>query len=92
MRENWREFINTCIESEHKKYSKTEEARHRKELDLHYYELLDTNLTRDQRVMVDEVMFARCVALERDGERLYEQGMRDAVWLLKKLGVFGVEV
>lgn len=92
MREQWEEFVVNRIEGERRYYNKTEEGRRRRTEEMQMYARLETNLTPEQNVMVDEVMFARCVALELDGERLYQQGMRDAIWLLKKLGVLELSV
>ena len=89
MRDDWFEFINARMESERAQYGKTEEYRHRRVVEAQQEEMLETNLTKDEKHMVDEVMFARCLSLERDGERLYQQGMRDCVEVLRELGVIG---
>ncbi len=91
MRQNWNEIIALSLEEERQQYAKTEAGQYRRKLDLQMHEMLETNLTHDQKNMVDEVMFARCVALEKDGERFYQKGMKDAIWLLKKLGVIDME-
>ncbi|WP_409966912.1 hypothetical protein RFF05_09730 [Bengtsoniella intestinalis] len=89
MNQDWFEFINARMETEREQYGKTEEYRHRRVIEIQQEEMLETNLTKDEKHMVDEVMFARCLSLERDGERLYQQGMRDCVGVLKELGVIG---
>ena len=89
MNQDWFEFINARMETERDQYGKTEEYRHRRVIEIQQDEMLETNLTKDEKLMVDEVMFARCQSLERDGERRYQQGMRDCVEVLKELGVLG---
>lgn len=92
MRENWDEFLSECVEDRRRMYRRSPQEVNQKALNLQMEELLETNLTPEQKHVVDEVMFARCVAIEEDGERLYQQGMRDGVWLLRKLGVLGLDV
>lgn len=89
MRDYWEEFISEYCENQRSAYMKTEAGRHRRATDLANYELLENNLTHDQRVMVDDIMFDRCVALEKEGERLYQQGLKDGIWLVQKLGMLG---
>lgn len=49
--------------------------------------MLDTNLTKDQRELMDEVLFEIGVMSEEDGSRLYEQGMKDCAMVLRALGI-----
>ena len=89
MRENWDEFMSECCENQRAAYMKTEAGRQRRAIDLANYERLEHKLTSDQQAMVDAIMFERYVALEQEGKRLYEQGMKDGIWLVQKLGVLG---
>lgn len=50
-------------------------------------EMLTTNLTHGGKEMVDEVLHELDLASERETALRYRQGMRDCVWLLKRLGV-----
>ena len=49
--------------------------------------MLTTNLTKDEKDMVEEVLFEFGLAAEHETELLYQQGLKDCVWLLKNLGV-----
>ena len=49
--------------------------------------MLTTNLTKEEKVMVEEVLFELGVAADHESESLYQQGLKDCVWLLKNLGV-----
>ena len=48
---------------------------------------LTTNLTIDEKIMVDEVLFELGMAKDHESQRLYEQGMKDCVMILRKLRV-----
>ncbi len=50
-------------------------------------EMLDTNLTKTEKVMVEEVLFEIGAKQEHNASILYQNGMRDCVCILKKLGV-----
>ena len=86
---NWNNFIDECIETELRTYRKTTESRHRQTIETQMDEMLDTNLTNEQKTMVEDVLFAKACMQEQDGKRLYQQGMRDCVAVLKNLGVLG---
>ncbi|WP_409966876.1 hypothetical protein RFF05_09485 [Bengtsoniella intestinalis] len=92
MKDLWTEFVEGCVEHHDRTYRETEAFRYRHEVELQMDDLLHNSLTRSQKVMVDEVLFAQSSAQGDDCERLYQQGMKDAVWLLKKLGLLGLEV
>lgn len=67
-------------------YRQSKEYAYRKIREEHIEEMLDTNLTKDQRELIDEVLFEFGVMREEDGNRLYEQGMKDCVMVLRELG------
>ena len=89
MTPSWDEFIIDRIDQESAVYRTTKEYRHRKTVEDQMDEMLTTNLTQSERTLVDEVLFAKGLMQEQDGERLYRQGMRDCVAVLKELGVLG---
>lgn len=49
--------------------------------------LLNSDLTSQQKTLVDEVLYELSLSAERQSEIAYRQGLRDGVWLLKNLGV-----
>lgn len=85
--EVWTEMIQDLVEANFNEYKQSREYqlrhRHQEQVD----EMLTTNLTKDEKIMVDEVMFELGAATERDGTRLYQQGMKDCVMILKTMGV-----
>ncbi len=87
MRADWNEFVTNRIDYAQGTYRKTLEFRHRQTVEAQMEEMLTTCLTKDEKTMVDEVLFAKGLMLEQDGERLYRQGMKDCVAVLKELGV-----
>ena len=88
MRENWDEFMSECCENQRMMYRKTEAGRQRKEVNLQMEELLNSYLTTEQKAIVDDVMLEHSFEAEQNDERLYQQGMKDGIWLMKKLGGF----
>lgn len=89
MNQEWNEFVEGRIEHERLAYIKTNEAEHRRTVENQMDEMLDTNLTKSERAMVEDVLVSRLVTAEGDSKRLYRQGMRDCVAVLKELGVLG---
>ena len=59
------------------------QKQRRQEIDM----LLYTNLLDEQKRLVDEILGELGLANERESEVVYQQGLRDSVWLLKHLGV-----
>ena len=49
--------------------------------------MLTTNLTRDQKDMIDEVLLELGLGQKRETELIYRQGLKDCVWLLGNLGL-----
>ncbi len=83
----WVEFIEAMVEANGREHRKTKEFElwneKRNEIDKY----LENNLTRDQKVVVEEAMVEIGCMSDFDGIRLYEQGMKDCVVLLRRLGV-----
>lgn len=85
--EEWNKFLSNLQSCTLKNLQITKEYEyHRKRLE-HIDEILTTNLTRDQKDMIDEVLFELGLAAEHETEILYQQGLKDCVWLLKNLGM-----
>ena len=85
--EEWNEFLNNLWSCALKKLQTTKEYDYLKQRREQIDEMLTTNLTRDQKDMVEEVLFVFGLAAEHETEILYQQGLKDCVWLLKNLGV-----
>lgn len=83
----WNEFLHNLLSCSVKKLQDTKEYEYRKARREQLEEMLDTNLTMDQKDMVDEVLFEFGLAAEQEAGLLYRQGLKDCVWLLKNLGV-----
>ena len=50
-------------------------------------EFLTTNLTADQKILVEEILFEIGMTEERQQQILYKQGVMAGVWMLKQMGV-----
>ena len=85
--EEWNEFLNHLLSCSLKNLQATKEYKYLKARREHIDEMLTTNLTKDEKDMVDEVLFEFGLAAEHETELLYHQGLKDCVWLLKSLGV-----
>ena len=75
MNQDWFEFINARMETEREQYGKTEEYRHRRVIEIQQEEMLETNLTKDEKLMVDDGL---CWRIEEIGgyRIIVEQGFR----------------
>lgn len=85
--EEWNEFLGNLLSCNLKGLQTTREYEYRRERQEHIDEMLTTNLTSDQKNMVDEVLYELGLEAEHETETLYRQGLMDCVWLLKNLGV-----
>ena len=85
--EEWNEFLSNLLSCSVKNLQATKEYEYRRGRQEHIDEMLTTNLTKDEKDMVDEVLFEFGLAAEHENELLYQQGLKDCVWLLKNLGV-----
>lgn len=86
-REEWNEFRDNLLINAIESYRHTPEyeyiKKQREEIEL----MLHSNLTTDQEELVEECLFDIAAMAERESEVAYRQGLKDGVWLLKKLGV-----
>jgi len=85
--DEWNEFLNNMTTVGLEEYKKSKEYEYLddklKEMD----NLLCNELTEDQKICVDEVMFEIGVASDREKEILYKQGIKDCIFILKELKV-----
>ena len=85
--EEWNEFLGNLLSCALKELQATKEYEYRRKQQEHIDEMLTTNLTRDQKDMIDEVLFELGVAQEREAELVYRQGLKDCIWLINNLGL-----
>ena len=82
----WDEFLENLLSDIIEKH-RTSNEYHRQRLS-QIDELMTTNLTTDQKFLVDDILFEFGLEAEREMEIVYRQGLKDCVWMLKSLGVF----
>ena len=85
--EGWLEFLNNMLTNFIQAKKETQEGELLSQRKKHINDMLDSVLMEDQKVFVDNVMFELGLAADRELEDVYQQGMRDTVWILKNLGV-----
>ena len=85
--EEWNEFLSNLLSNAIAGYKNSKEYEYRKQFQKQIDEFLTTNLTCDQKTSIEEILFEFGTAAERESEVVYQQGLRDCVWLLKSLGV-----
>lgn len=85
--EEWNEFLGNLVSNAIAEHKSSKEYEYRKQRQAQIDELLTTNLTYNEKTMVEEVLFELALAAERETEVVYRQGLQDCVWLLKSLGV-----
>ena len=85
--EEWNEFLTKMLACALKNLQATQEYECREQRRKQIDEMLTTNLTYDEKDLVDEVLFELGSAAKHETELLYQQGLKDCVWLLKSLGV-----
>ncbi len=85
--EEWNEFLGNLLSCALEGLKGTKEYEYRSVRQEYLDEMLSTNLTKDEKDMVDEVLLELGTAAEHETELLYRQGFKDCVWLLKNVGV-----
>ena len=85
--EEWNEFLGNLLSCALKNFQATKEYEYQEKRQEEIDEMLTTNLTKDEKVMVDEVLYELGLAEEHETELIYRQGLKDCVWLLKNLGL-----
>ena len=84
--EEWREFLRNLCSNAIAAHRNSNEYQYLRQQQEHIDEMLTTNLSADDRAFVEEVLFELGVIAERETEVVYQQGLRDCIWLLKNLG------
>lgn len=85
--EEWSGFLENLLSRALQQLETTKEYEYRRKRQEHIDEMLTTNLTIDQKCLVDEILFELGSAAEHETALIYRQGLKDCVWLLKNLGV-----
>lgn len=83
--EEWNEFYQNLLSCVLKDLPVTKEYAYRRKRQEHVDETLATNLTSDQKEMMDEVLLELGLAQEHETEFIYQQELKDCVWLLNNL-------
>ena len=86
-KQEWNEFLNNLLSNAIAEYKNSEEYKHIKQRKEHIDEMLTTNLTEDEKEFVEEILFQLALMAERETEIVYHQGIKDGIWLLKRLGL-----
>ena len=85
--QEWSEFINHLCSHAVDGHRNSQEYEYIQQQREQIGEMLTTNLTLDQKEVVDEMLFDLGMIAERETEVVYRQGLSDCVLLLKNLGV-----
>lgn len=85
--EAWNELLQNLSACAVKKYQTSVEYHYWKQRMEQINEFLTSNLTADQKVFVEEILFEIGMAEERQQQILYKQGMMDGIWILKQMGI-----
>ena len=83
----WNEFLEKLMACTVENFKGTKEYEYQQQRRGQIDDMFTTNLIADEKSLVDEVLFELGVNADYKTQRLYQQGMRDCVWLLKNLGV-----
>ena len=83
----WNELLESLAACAVKRYQTSVEYRHWKKRLEQIDEFLTSNLTADQKTLVEEILFELGTAEERQQQILYKQGMMDGIWILKQMGI-----
>lgn len=83
----WNEFLETMIQAHFEDYKHTDEYKYLHQRRMYLDELITNGLNSSQRELFEEVAFEFGSMDEANADRMYAQGMRDCVMILKNLGV-----
>lgn len=83
----WNEFFINLLTCTLTSLKATKEYKYQNQRQEQIDEMLANMLTKDQKVFVEEALFELGLHSDEQASMLYQQGFKDCVWLLKKLGV-----
>ena len=87
--EKWNEFLSNLLTGAIKTHRESKEYEYQKQRQTQIDEFLSGDLTADQKLFVDQILVELSLFAKRELEVVYNQGIKDCVWLLKILGVLG---
>ena len=85
--DEWNELLKNLFSNAIRNHKETLEGEYANQRQMQIDEMLTTNLTKDEKNLIDEILFELGLAAERETEAIYRQGLKDCIWLLKNLGV-----
>lgn len=85
--EEWNLFIEQLQKNALKEYHSTPEYELRKIRQEHLDDILSNELTESQRTFIEEILYELISFHDREADLMYQQGLKDGVWMLKTLGV-----
>lgn len=85
--EEWQELLNYLISNAIEMYKSSKEYEGIKKQYNEMDSLLRDKFTVNQKGLIEECIYEIGLAAEHESEVVYQQGMKDCVWLLKNLGV-----
>lgn len=85
--EEWNEFLDNLFSNALENYRNSPEHQHIKKREEEIDDFLSTNLTVDENKFVEEIIFELGLTHERKAQVVYQQGLKDCIWILKNLGV-----
>lgn len=85
--EQWNLVLKQLQENAVQNYRSTQEYELRQKREEDLDDLLSNEFLSDQKEFIDEVLLETSAFHDNDADRLYRQGMKDCVWLLKNLEV-----
>ena len=85
--DEWNEFLENMFSNAVKQYRETREHKYIKQRQNQIDEILTNNLVDDEKAVVDDMLFELGLYAERETEAVYQQGLKDCVWILKNLGL-----
>lgn len=80
-------FIEQLQENALKEYHASREYELRKIRQEHLDDMLSNELSADQRTFIEEILYEIISFYDREADLLYQQGLKDSVWMLKTLRV-----
>lgn len=85
--EEWKFFIEQLQEKALADYHSTREYELRKMRQEYPDDMMSNELTENQRTFIEEILYEIISLHDREADLLYQQGLKDSVWMLRTLGV-----
>ena len=85
--DEWNEFLDNLLSNAVKNYKASKEYEYKRQRETQMDEFLSANLTVKDKTFVEDIFFELGLAAERESEVIYNQGIKDCIWILKNLGL-----